>query len=160
MALPSSTRGVENGSMARWCSGSENDTLDRWRAVVALVAAIAATAGAVGLFSGSIDFGRSIDTRLPFASKPLAGAALLVLVALPTGAASLLSWRRSPAGASASLLAGLILVAWIVLEMVVIRAFSWLQPVMVLFGVGLTLGAKPNAWSRSNPRFARRRCRH
>lgn len=47
-----------------------------WLAAFAAFHAVAAWAGAIGLITGTIDFGGAIDERLPFASLHLAGLAL------------------------------------------------------------------------------------
>ncbi|GAA1258732.1 hypothetical protein GCM10009657_37380 [Oryzihumus leptocrescens] len=96
--------------------------------------AVGAAAGTVGLWAGSIDFGEEITARLPWGSTLLAGTALLVVVALPMTLAAVAAWRGSPRAPELLLLAGLLLVGWIVVEVAFIRSFSWLQPVCAVWG--------------------------
>lgn len=111
------------------------------RRQVALVCAgmfLAAVSGAVGLAGGGIDFGPTITGRLPWHSPVLAAMALGLVVAAPMGTAAVLGWRRSQRAPDAAILAGLALIGWIVVETVVIRTVSWLQPACLAYG-GLVL---------------------
>jgi hypothetical protein len=104
--------------------------------LTALVA-VWAYAGAVGIIGGGIDFGPTVNDRLPWQSTALAGVALLLGVAVPMTLAAVAVWRGTPHAASAAVLAGLMLVGWIVVQLAVIRTFSWLQPVCVLLGLAV-----------------------
>ena len=64
-----------------------------WLAGAESIVAVGALAGAVGFGVGSIDFGATNNTRLPFASPVLAGAALAALVGLPMVSAAVEAWR-------------------------------------------------------------------
>jgi dienelactone hydrolase len=89
------------------------------------------------LVIGDVDFGESIDDRLPFDSVLFAGLALVIVIAVPLTA---LSWSAFTAGSRTddwALGAGLLLIAWIVGQIAVIRAFSWFQPVYLVIGAGL-----------------------
>ncbi|HSK56095.1 MAG TPA: hypothetical protein VK908_12620 [Jiangellales bacterium] len=98
---------------------------------------ISAYGGVVGFLSGAIDMGPEITARFPFASPVLAGTALLVVVAVPTTAAAVAAWRGSPRTGDLTTVAGLLLVGWIVVQVLVIREFSWFQPAYGLVGVVL-----------------------
>jgi hypothetical protein len=103
---------------------------------------LAAVGGVVGLAGGSIDLGPEITSRIPAGSPVLAAVALAVAVALPMGAAAVAGWRRSPWTADLAVVAGAALIGWVVVEVAVIRAFSWLQPACAVYGaVVLALGA-------------------
>jgi hypothetical protein len=103
--------------------------------------ALAAAAGVVGLAGGGIDFGPSITARLPWHSPAVAAAALGTVVAVPMAATAVAGWRRSRRTAEVAGIAGLALIGWIVVEVAVIRTFSWLQPVCFLYEAGvLALG--------------------
>ena len=91
-------------------------------------------AGAIGLAGGGIDMGATVEDRFPF-GPVVAGIALLLAVAVPMAAATWALWRGSPYGLSLALLAGLVLVGWIVVEVLFIRTFTWLQPVCLVYGV-------------------------
>ncbi|MBF6137387.1 hypothetical protein IU501_30905 [Nocardia otitidiscaviarum] len=101
--------------------------------------AIWAVAGAVGLAGGGIDLGQTIVRRFPFESPVFAALALALVVAVPM---AVTSWsaahgeRRAPTVAIAS---GGLLIGWIVVQIAVIRTFSILQPVCVLFGIAIVI---------------------
>lgn len=107
---------------------------DRLAATLAAVMAVGAAAGTLGLWSGSIDFGEEITARLPWGSALVAGAALLVVVAVPMAVAAVTAWRGDPRAPQLLLVAGVLLVGWIVVEVAFIRSFSWLQPVCAAWG--------------------------
>jgi hypothetical protein len=113
-------------------------TRHRWLVLgggLAALMAVWAWAGAVGVAVGGIDFGAEITARLPWQSTSLAAAALAVGVAVPMTAAAVLVARRSPAAPTALLAAGLLLAGWIVVQLLFIRTFSWLQPVCFAYGL-------------------------
>jgi hypothetical protein len=106
-----------------------------WSALVALSAYV----GAVGLSTGLLTLSPSAAERLPFGSPVFAGVALAVVVAVPNSFVVLLARRDHPRLREASTLAGLLLVAWIAVEVAVVREFSALQVVFGLAGLGLVL---------------------
>jgi pimeloyl-ACP methyl ester carboxylesterase len=103
-------------------------------AAFAALNALAAWGGAVGLATGAIDFGERIDARLPFDSLVLAGLALAVSVAIPLTVLAWAASTRAPRTDVIALVAGLMLIAWIVVQVVVLRAFSLFQPTYL--GIG------------------------
>lgn len=100
--------------------------------------AVSAFGGAVGLTVGSIDLGMSVAHRLPMESPTLGGVALAA-VGLPMSLAALEEWRATGLADVISVAAGTMLVGWIVVELVTIRTFSWLQPVFALGGVAVAV---------------------
>lgn len=103
--------------------------------------AISAWAGAAGLAFGLIDLGTTIDERLPFHSPVFAAIALAALVAAPMTITSWLSYRARPQWRTAGVVAGTMLFGWIVVQLVLIQTFSWLQPVMAGIGLAVTITA-------------------
>lgn len=101
--------------------------------------ALAAYYGSSGLITGFIPVDAELKSRLPFQSPVFAGVALAVVVALPTTLAAVLSWRRLPGSGLVTAAAGTILVGWIVVEMLIIRTYSPLQPICGAFGAALVL---------------------
>lgn len=97
-------------------------------AVVTGAVALSGYAGVVGLLGGGISFGDTIDGRLPFGSLFLAGLALLTVVAVPMTVASVAIGRGTRYGAHIVFGAGLLLVAWIGVELAFIQAYSWFHP--------------------------------
>jgi hypothetical protein len=98
---------------------------------------LSALAGSAGLASGSIDFGATINGRLPFGSLVLGAVALAVVVGLPMAVACVADWRGAGRANQLSMGAGGLLVGWIVVEVVVTRSFSWLQPTMAMIGAAI-----------------------
>lgn len=108
---------------------------DRPAAVLAGVMAFWAYAGGVGLTTGELDPGPEVTARLPAGSTILAGVALLLVVAVPMTVACVLAWHGDPWAAATVIAAGLALVGWIAVEVLVIRSFSWLQPACLVYGL-------------------------
>ena len=129
-------------------------------AVTTGIIAFSAYAGVVGLVGGGISFGDTIDARLPFGSLVLAGAALLAIVALPMTAAAIAAARDTRHSADIVFGAGLLLVAWIAVELAFIKAYSWFHPTyllaaIVVLGLGwlMNRAASSTAWQLgSEPR--------
>jgi hypothetical protein len=123
-------------------------------AVVTGVIALSGYAGVVGLLGGGISFGDSIDARLPFGSLFLAGLALLAIVAVPMTVALVAAGRGMRYGADIVFGAGLLLVAWIAVELASIKAYSWFHPTylvaaIVVLGLGWLMNL--TAWPAARP---------
>jgi pimeloyl-ACP methyl ester carboxylesterase len=96
--------------------------------------ALAAWAGALALITGGTDFGESINRRLPLDSLVLAGLALGTIVGVPLTVLAWSAWTGGPRTDDLAMLTGLVLIGWIVLQVVVIRAFSLFQPAYLAVG--------------------------
>jgi dienelactone hydrolase len=105
-----------------------------WLAGFAAFNAFGAWAGAVGLIAGGMDFGESINDRLPFDSLVLAGLALGFVVGIPLTVLAWSAWTGGPRTDDLALVVGLTLIGWIVVQVAVIRAFSLFQPVYLAVG--------------------------
>jgi hypothetical protein len=101
--------------------------------------ALAAGAGAAGLATGTLDLGETVTARLPFASAPVGGGALLAVVGVPMGVAAVDAWTGARRADATAFGAGLLLMGWILVELPVIRSFSWLQP--ACFAAGAAIAA-------------------
>ena len=99
--------------------------------------AFSAYAGAVGLAAGATDTGSTINARLPFHSPVFGAVALAVIVGVPNTAVAWFAWRGDRRARPAALVAGVMLIGWIVVEFAIIREFSWLQPLYVAVGASL-----------------------
>lgn len=99
------------------------------------VVALSAYAGAVGLVGGGMSFGAEIDSRLPFSSPSFAGLALVLWVALPMTIASWAAARQMRRAGDCVLAAGVLLVAWIGVQLLFIQTYSWLQPAYLLVAI-------------------------
>jgi len=101
--------------------------------------ALAALAGSIGLMSGTLDMGDAITARLPLGSAVAGGAALGAVVAVPMSVAAVDAWRGAERADATAVTAGVLLMGWIVVEVAVIRSFSWLQP--ACFAAGAVIAA-------------------
>lgn len=111
-----------------------------WRRALAIgmgAVAVGAAAGAAGLATASLDLGATIVRRLPFQSTVVAAVALLAIVALPMAWGAVESWLGRRRANVLAVVAGALLVGWIVVELAVIRAFSWLQPMFLFAGAAI-----------------------
>jgi hypothetical protein len=99
--------------------------------------AISAYGGAAALIVGWLPPSTSMTENLPFGSPVFAGLALACVVAAPATDVAVLAWRRHPRARDAAVLAGVLLVGWIVVEVAVVKQFSALQVVYGLAGLGL-----------------------
>jgi hypothetical protein len=124
-------------------------------AVYASLVALSAYGGVVGLATGALDLGPTLNRRLPFHSPVFGALALLVIVAVPAAA---LAWDAARGdervGVTASF-AGIMLIAWIAVEVAFVREFSWLQPSYVAVGITFVVIGRPArkiARKRAGPR--------
>jgi hypothetical protein len=92
------------------------------------IIALSAYAGVVGLVGGAISFGDTIDARLPYQSLFFAGMALLLVVGVPMSAAAAGCIRDLRSASELVIGAGLLLVAWIAVELAFIKSYSWFHP--------------------------------
>jgi hypothetical protein len=118
------------------------------------IIALSAYAGVVGLVGGGISFGEVIDSRLPFRSLFLAGIALLFFVAAPMTTAAVACVRDHRYASELVMGAGLLLVAWIALELAFIKSYSWFHPtylglaiLVLICGWLLERAGRPNSQS-------------
>lgn len=134
-ALPPTTGPVRRGSLA----------------AAAGTMAVAGYAGAVGLLGGGIDFGPAITGRLPWHSPVVAGMALLAVVAAPMTVAAAAAWGGHRWAGPTGVVAGAALVGWIVVEVAVIRTYSWMQPFCAGYGLLVAaLGGRAAAGRRAS----------
>jgi hypothetical protein len=116
----------------------------RLRARIALVAveafvAVGAVYGSVMLITDAWRLDPAMLRHLPFDTWVLPGIALAALIAVPNVVAGVLVARGHPRARIVSMLAGGILVGWIVVQIALIQHYFFLQPVMGVCGL-LTIG--------------------
>jgi len=102
--------------------------------VFALVT-MAAVYGGIGLLRDGMGMPADWAERLPFGSWVLGGLALLITVAVPQAVGCAAVVRRRPDAAAIGAAAGLALVAWIIVQVLVLQRYFFLQPVIA--GLGL-----------------------
>jgi len=120
-----------------------------WLATLTGLVAISAYGGAVALAAGRSDLGPDITDRLPWGSDLFAGLALLVVVAIPMTVAAHHAVTGHPHTSRAAAVAGLLLIGWIAVEILMIRAVSWLQPTLVIGGLVTVWAARRPHTTRS-----------
>ena len=108
----------------------------------AAVNALSAWAGAVGLIGGGLSFGAELDERLPFDSLVLAGLALAAVVAVPSTVLAVLAWRGDPRTPAATVLVGMLLIVWIVVQLAFLQSFSFFQPLYAAIGVAFVVAGR------------------
>jgi hypothetical protein len=99
--------------------------------------AVAALARALALTTGLFDPGPLITGRLPFESPALGGLALALIVAAPMAATAMWASAGHPRASGSAMFAGVLLVCWIGVQLMVIRTFTWIQPAMVVVGLAV-----------------------
>jgi hypothetical protein len=104
--------------------------------------AISAFGGAVGLVSGSLDFGARLNDRLPFDSPGFAAVALAMIVGVPSTVVMVRAWHDDAGTAPAARVAGWLLIGWIAIEIAFIREFSFLQVVYGAAGIAYVVLAR------------------
>lgn len=109
--------------------------LGSWTGLLAVFAYV----GAIGLFTGVLDFGAEVNERLPFRSPVFAGVSLALIVGVPMTVVTVFAARRDNRTGPAAVVAGLALIGWIVVEAGVIRTYSVLQPVCALAGLAVLM---------------------
>jgi len=108
-------------------------------AVLTGLIALSAYGGVVGLVGGGLSFGETIDARLPYGSLFLGGIALLFFVAAPMTLAAVVSLRDPRHAGDIVMGAGLLLVAWIAIELAFIKSYSWFHPTYLALGILVAL---------------------
>jgi len=109
-------------------------------AVLTGLIALSAYGGVAGLVGGGLSFGETIDARLPYGSLFLGGIALLFFVAAPMTLAAVVSLRDLRHAGDIVMGAGLLLVAWIAIELAFIKSYSWFHPTYLALGILVALG--------------------
>ena len=103
-------------------------------AVLGALNALAATGGSWGLASGRLSLG-GFESRLPWGSTLLGGLALFVVVAVPNAVLAVLAWRGDRRTGPVAVATGLVLVAWILVELAFLRELSFFHPLYVAVGL-------------------------
>ena len=101
--------------------------------------AMSAYAGAVGLTTGIDPYLRHLTNRLPFHSPEFGAAALTGAVAVPHTCLAWRAWQGDDRTNSTSMAAGALLFGWILVELSILREWSFLDPLYA--GIGLTFFA-------------------
>jgi hypothetical protein len=123
-------------------------------AVAAILVAISAYGGTLGLATGALSLGETLNDRLPFHSPVIGGLALGVIVGIPFTVLAVWAWRGDPRTGTGSLVIGLVLVGWLLVELGFIRELSFFHPLYGLIGVafviaGWTIRSKGDLRARS-----------
>jgi len=108
-----------------------------------LFVAFWAFAGGIGMMGGGLDLPSEWLEGTPFKNYFIPGLILVVVIGGSMLAASLVVWSRRPFFGPVSLLAGCILVIWIIVQVVLIGYRSWMQPTFFAFGLAVVALAIP-----------------
>ena len=128
--------------------GSRHPRIGAWSALIAA----SAWFGAVGLAFDLLGFPQRLTERLPFHRATVGGAALAVVIAIPYSVLTVLAWRGDRRTLRASFTCGILMIGWITVEMLIVREFSFLQPVLLVAGTAFAV-----AGSEATRRPRRRR---
>lgn len=102
--------------------------------------AVGAVYGGVGLIAdNAIGMLPEWLARTPFTSWVWPGILLLLIVALPMGAAAYAEIARQSWAFAASALAGSAQIGWIVAQWVIVQRYFVLQPIMLACGIAVLL---------------------
>lgn len=115
----------------------------RTLAVGAAAVALSALAGAVGLIGGGLSIGLRLNERLPLGSPVLGGLALAAVVGVPFSVLATRAWKADSRTGFTALVAGAVLISWLVVELAFIRELSFFHPLFV--AVALTFMAAGRA---------------
>ncbi|HEY7011290.1 MAG TPA: hypothetical protein VH480_00940 [Streptosporangiaceae bacterium] len=107
----------------------------------------AGTIGGIRLIRDGLGMPTAYLTAAPFSSWVLPGLALLTVVAVPQLAAAILIAARHRWALPASYLAGAALVAWLLVQLLVMQRYFFLQPVMATLGIAELVLAR--VWQRA-----------
>jgi len=105
--------------------------------VVAGLLALATTVCAIVLIGGFVDPGPASTERLMGRSAASAGWAMILVVVLPLILAAVAGWRGSLRAGDLGALAGAAVIAAGLVQLNVLRDFSWLQPTAFVCGTAL-----------------------
>ena len=134
----------------RWRAASRLGLAGGGLLAVLLFVGVGAVYGGVGLAVNGMGMPQEWLERLPVDSWLWPGVALLLTVALPQLGTAWLVWRRDARAALAGVAAGLALVLWIGVQVLLLQRYFFLQPVMA--GLGVLEAVLALLWVRSGPR--------
>ncbi|WP_128645436.1 hypothetical protein [Rhodococcus sp. BS-15] len=98
-----------------------------WLGAVCGGVSINAFGAAIGLASGAIDLSPDVQARLPMSSTALAALVLMLFVGIPMGLAAASAFAGGGRSGPMAHIAGVLLVAWILVQPLVTGETSWLQ---------------------------------
>jgi hypothetical protein len=104
---------------------------------IAGLIALLALLRSLALTTGFFDPGHPIIDRIPFQSTALVGLTLVLMVAVPMATTALWARTGHPRAGEVAMLAGVLLLCWIGMQLMVIRTFTWLQPVMAVVALAV-----------------------
>jgi hypothetical protein len=111
-------------------------------AVGAGAVAVAACGGAAGLAFGFLGLPAELEARLPLESPVLGGLALLLIVAVPCAVLAVAAARGSAWTDQAAVVAGGLLVGWIVVQLAFIRTLSFFHPFFIAVGIAFVVAGR------------------
>jgi len=129
---------------------SRTRPVGRWLLVgLEVIIAVNAIYGGIGLMVNGMGMPGDWLNATPFRTWTLPGIALLAAVAVPMSIAAVGELTRWRLAYLASVTAGLVLIGWIVVQVLMLRRYFFLQPVLGIAGV-LVVGVAWWAHRRRN----------
>jgi hypothetical protein len=137
---------MSTGTVQQWEVGSRRGWAGTGLLVVLLLVAANAVYGGIGLLVNGMGMPDEWLEPLPVDTWTLPGAALLLTVAVPQLVAAWLVWTHHRWAAVAGVLAGVGLLLWIAVQLLLLQRYFFLQPVIA--GLGLVEMLLGWAWVR------------
>jgi hypothetical protein len=110
--------------------------------VVEAVVAVNAVYGGIGLIVNGMGMPADWLNGTPFSSWLVPGVLLMLLIAVPMASAAIAEVVGTLRAYEVSVTAGAVLVGWIAAEVVILRHFSLLQPILFVVGILVVLLAR------------------
>lgn len=123
-------------------TGDHRRVSRRTQSLLAALTGLVATfgyAGALGLMTGAVHLSAAEIAELPLHSPALTGLAEVVMVAVPMTVVTRFAVKADVRTARAAVVAGALLLVWVVLEVAVLGEFSWLEAVLAAAGLVVLL---------------------
>jgi hypothetical protein len=118
--------------------------------VLEVLVAVNALYGGIGLIVNGMGMPPDWLAGTPFGSWAIPGVLLILLVAAPMAGAAIVELAGGRRAGQLSMIAGAVLVGWIVAQVVILRHYFILQP--ILFAVGVLIVALARLVPHRRPR--------
>ncbi len=138
-SLPGGDRSTADGD--RW-GNKGRSAIEKWTVVLYVLAsssAVLAIAGGVALMFGAADFREAAGETLGGAGPAVVGGALIAVLGIPMVSASSALYRNTRNAGRVAVGAGLVLLALIAIDAIVVGQFTWIY--LPLGAVGLAMFA-------------------
>jgi hypothetical protein len=104
-----------------------------------VLVAVNAVYGGIGLIVDGMGMPAAWLDGTPFGSWVLPGVLLILLVAVPMASAAIVEFVGGHRAREVSMISGAILVGWIGAQVLILRHFFFLQPILFVVGASIVL---------------------